>query len=115
MSLRSDGIIQTRVKNDCDVRIEDAKYLLEAYLKLGEGKKVPHLIIFAEFAMADRDVLEYVAEEANEFGKADAVVISSMAQKILANFYLKFQKPSVPTKFFKSEDEAVEWLLDYLD
>jgi len=115
MSMRSDGIIQTVIKDDCDVRISDAELLMDAYLKLGKGKKIPHLIVFGEFAMADRSVLEYMAEEANAYGKADAVVITSMAHKILANFYLKFQKPSVPTKFFKAEDEAVEWLQEYVD
>jgi hypothetical protein len=37
-----------------------------------------------------------------------------MAQRILANFYIKINKPERPTKFFNDKDEAVNWIKQYL-
>lgn len=42
---------------------------------------------------------------------AKAYVITSLPQKLMANFYLHFFKPSIPVKFFKNKREAELWLL----
>jgi len=115
MILRSDGIIQTTIKKDATVDLNAAKELLRAYIKIGKGKKIPHLMVFSDFSLTDKSVLEYTAKEANQYGKADAVVVKSMAQRIMANFYLRFQRPSVPTRLFNSIHEAEKWLLEFTD
>lgn len=42
---------------------------------------------------------------------ADALLISSLPHKLIANFYVKFNKPVKPTKIFNSREKAVQWLL----
>lgn len=42
---------------------------------------------------------------------ADALLIFSLPHKILANFYMNFNKPMKPTKIFNSRDKAIAWLL----
>jgi len=37
----------------------------------------------------------------------------SLASSIIGNFYIKFNNPSIPTKLFKTEDEALDWLKKY--
>ena len=44
------------------------------------------------------------------FTLADSFVLHSMPQKLLANFYLKINKPVLPTKFFTKITEADKWL-----
>ncbi|MFN5418511.1 MAG: hypothetical protein ACK5B9_15745 [Flavobacteriia bacterium] len=44
------------------------------------------------------------APDGNKNTIADALVISSLPHKILANFYLKFNKPVKPTKIFNARD-----------
>jgi hypothetical protein len=46
---------------------------------------------------------------------ADAFVIDSLAQRILGNFYLKFNKPQFPTRFFNSKEEALIWLEAFVE
>lgn len=115
MVFRTDGIIQTTIRKDASVDLETAKELLQSYIQLAQGKKVPHLMVLSDFSLADKSVLEYMAKEANQYGKADAIVVRSMAQRILGNFYLKFQRPSIPTRLFNSIEEAEKWLLNYVD
>ena len=110
MSMRSDGIIQTLIRENHDIAMSDAQELMDAYVKLANGGGVPHLIVFSQMSIADRAVMKFMAEEANEVGFADAIVIDSKAQKILADFYILVQRPKVPTKFFRLEEDAVEWL-----
>ena len=45
---------------------------------------------------------------------AEAYVIESLAHKIIANFYMKFNQPKVPTQFFKTKEEAVVWLRTFV-
>lgn len=42
--------------------------------------------------------------------RADALVINNLPHRLLADFYLKFNRPDIPTRFFSSEEEAREWL-----
>jgi len=42
---------------------------------------------------------------------ADAFVIKSLSQKIVANLMIKINKPSVPTRFFDKIEDAEKWLL----
>lgn len=44
---------------------------------------------------------------------ADAIVVVGLLQRITADFYLKFNKPEVPTKIFRTEIKAREWLLKF--
>lgn len=51
------------------------------------------------------------APSGNKNTIADALLISSLPHKLMANFYMKFNKPVKPTKIFNSRDKAVQWLL----
>lgn len=42
--------------------------------------------------------------------RADAFVINNLPHRLLADFYLKFNRPDIPTRFFSSEAEARAWL-----
>ena len=42
--------------------------------------------------------------------KAQALVVSNLPSKLLANFFIKYHKPVNPTKIFSDYDEALNWL-----
>jgi hypothetical protein len=48
--------------------------------------------------------------EYNAFYIAVALVSPSVAMKLLGNFYLRINKPVVPTRFFATRESAVFWL-----
>jgi hypothetical protein len=53
------------------------------------------------------------SKEGLRFSLAEALVVKNLAQKLIVNFYLKFNNPSVPSKAFNTEDEAIKWLLSF--
>lgn len=108
------GFYNVSVNESEEFTIDDLKKLVNAEAELG-GEKLPVLVLCAEHASTNSELMNAMAKNANNpFSKADAFVIKSMAQKILANFYIKINKPERPTKFFNDRDEAINWLKTYL-
>jgi hypothetical protein len=113
VKMRADGIVNTNILIDNSATLEQAKELLEAYIKVTKGIKTPHLFTVSKLSIMEAEVMEFITNVANKHGKADAFVIHSLPQKILGNFYLRFKLPKIPTRFFSSEEKAIEWLNQY--
>ena len=108
------GFYLVSVNETEEFSVEDLKKLVGAQKELG-SEKLPVLVLCAEHATTNSDLLSYISKnENNPYSKADAFVIRSMAQKILANFYIKINKPERPTKFFNDKNEAINWLKPFL-
>jgi hypothetical protein len=113
--LGDDGIMYMYMREGYTVEVEDLKELVKITGELGGGKKYPNLIKGGIYTSISSEARAYSATtESNLFTLADAFVIRSMAQKLLANFYLKFDKPVSPTRFFDAEKEAIAWLKTFL-
>ena len=79
--------------------------------ELAQGKQLPLLIIAEKDATLDTEAMAYMArEDSNPYSSAEAVLIFSISQKLLGNFYLRFNKPQKPTKVFTKMDAALDWL-----
>ena len=113
VTMREDGIVNTNILLNDSTTLEQAKELLAAYIKVTNGVNTPHLFTVTKLTIMETEVMDFIANSANKHGKADAFVIHSLAQKILGNFFLKFKTPSIPTKLFSSEENAIEWLKQY--
>lgn len=114
VTMREDGIVNTNILLETSATLEQAKELLIAYIQVTNGVNTPHPFTVTTISIMDDEVMEFIKTTANNHGVADAFVIHSLAQKILANTFLRFQTPTIPTKFFSSEEKAVEWLKEYL-
>lgn len=114
LELHDNEYYEVTVFDDKEFKVEDLKKLVDFQKTLGE-LRLPVLVICSESALTDSDLLRTLSKNANNpFSKADAFVIKSMAQKILANFYLKINSPERPTKFFNNREEAYNWIKEYL-
>jgi hypothetical protein len=109
--IREDGILQVDIHDDSYFELADAKELVEAAAKLGEGKRFLNLINVGKGTLVDDKARNFSSSiEGSIYKLADAFVINSFAQQLIANFIIKVNRPPVPTAFFKSADEAVQWL-----
>ena len=48
--------------------------------------------------------------ESTEARSADAILINSYFNRLFVNIYLSFNKPSLPTKLFSNEVDALNWI-----
>jgi hypothetical protein len=111
VQLRDDGIMHIHIKEGNEMQLEDAIEAVETMGKLGNKQKFPVLIDCGPFATIDKDVRIFSAsKEANIYTSADAVAYHSFAHKLLADFYVNYNKPSIPTKVFLDNISAIEWL-----
>lgn len=113
--LRPDGIVEIRIDDNHVCTVAEAKILTRQLRKFGKGHPVPLLRIAGEHSQIEDGVREFAASaESQETILADAIVVRSLAQRILGNFYLKANKPVRPTQLFNSIEEAEEWLQSFI-
>ena len=82
--------------------------------KIGElsgGKEIPVLMVAEELTQFDSTARTFSAsEEGMRYTLGDAFVVRNIAQRLIASFYLSFNKPKKPSKIFDSEEAAMKWL-----
>jgi hypothetical protein len=116
LSLRSDGILNIYMKPNKILQQKDGEDIVNGLADMGNGKKF--LLLFT--AGADTSVsteARYYAStpEANKYTIASAFVVKSIAQKLLGNAYVTFNKPLTPTRIFNDENDAIRWLNTFRD
>ena len=113
MYLREDGIMNTVFEDNILITIEDIVEALSWVESLG-GKKYLNLFEGGYNTDFDPFVREYASSAAeNNYTIADAIITSTLSLNMVAKFYIQYNKPHMPTKVFKSRDEAIQWLLSF--
>ena len=83
------------------------------FLDENGGGKFYNIYEFDTFSDVEPEVREWAASlSGNHYTFCDAIVIRNLAQKIITDFYLKFNKPQMPTKIFYSVEKALDWIKD---
>lgn len=109
-----ENIVFLEYKLGIEVEVEDIKEYNNAILELGKGRKLPLLVDAREGASISPEARLYAASAVSTNLKlASAIVVNTLPNKLIANFYINFNKPLIPSKVFTSMAEAVEWLKQY--
>jgi hypothetical protein len=111
ISLLEKDVLRVEYKPDAFVDLEEFEENLRAYKKLMTTEKVYLLTVAnpgAESSLAVRN--QFASPERSAFKIAEAFVVSSLAQKLVANFVMKVQRPTHLLKFFNDEVSARAWL-----
>ena len=110
----ADGIVIVRVLPDSEVDLEEAKNTISAILKLTRGEKYLLLIDKRELKdVSPKATKYYSSKEVTQHIIANAIFVGSISTRLIANFFIRFNKPAVPVKLFTSESEALQWLKEF--
>jgi hypothetical protein len=111
IKLLEGDIIVIEVKPNTEVLLEDVKEMVKTAGELGNNKLLKNLIVAGEYSSMNSQATLYMkSEEAHRFTRTEAIVISSLAQRIVGNFYLGIVTQKRPSKLFNSVEKAMEWL-----
>ena len=122
-SMESDGIKYRLFENriyhvivpesyDVDMKMVNIGY---KFLNENGGGRFFNIFQFSSFSNIKPEMREWAADESgNNNTYSDAILIKSLPQKIIADFYLKINRPKKPTKIFYSLDKALEWTLEQI-
>lgn len=113
---RKDGIIHITFKDQTELDLELQDTLVKLYNELAEGKK--RLFLFSAFS--DVTVSKEARDRATELENvypaiATAIVADTIAYKLIANFFIKMNKPKTPYKVFTNSIKAELWLKSFIN
>lgn len=112
--LDESGIIYSVSKKAPEPTIEQTKKeLVEFRKKFGEGKFCM-LLDITNATASSKEVRDFAAEELNKMVKAIAMISGSAVGRMIANLFFGLKPPPYPAKMFAHEEEAKEWLMQYL-
>lgn len=116
ISLCSDNIMRVVLKKGAEIDLEKARENIQAYINMIEGKKYAFLIyaenedgsiVYTEDARKNAKVHEKMFDKT-----CVAVIVKHLAHRLIANFYIKFYKPSYPFRVFEKIEQAEAWCLE---
>jgi len=108
-------IIIARFRKGAEVTLDDARANVALCLQRNEGRRRPLLVDLREVKSQTAEARAYLAgREGVQVSQAVGLLIGSPVSRVLGNFYLGLNKPSVPTRLFTSEEEAQAWLRSFL-
>ncbi|PSR53080.1 STAS/SEC14 domain-containing protein [Adhaeribacter arboris] len=78
------------------------------------NKKVPLLIYLSNSPVPDKETRRYSTEQLPEIYKAMAMVSKPGLAQFILNVLFKFKSPLIPTQSFSDDQQAREWLKQFL-
>lgn len=115
IKLIASNILLITLVEGVTIEKEDVIEVKKHNLKLTKGND--YVIVFdsGHYTSISKDARELMSStEIEKNRKASAFVIHSLSQKLLGNFYLKVNKPNVPTKLFSDKEKALNWVKEIL-
>lgn len=114
ISVDQHGIIRVNYLSGALVDVPQKKELFKTYNDITKEQKSLFIFKAQSHVNFTKEAKEYsIRIEPLQPFMAIAVVADNLAYLLLADFYFKFYKPKVAYKVVKSEERAVEWLLEY--
>ncbi len=109
--MRSDGIVHVFYKENTVLDVPLQLRMLDLYWKLTNNQKANFIFESDEGFFLTKEARENsVKLEASTPVIASALIVTNLASRIVANFFIKMNKPKIRYKLFGTVEEAAKWL-----
>jgi hypothetical protein len=114
LTLLNERFIKVVVNPNSEIHPEHLEEIWLAYNELvGHDSKFSLLTILPEDLYISPNTKKVWADSVRSERKhSEAFVINGLGLKLIANFVVKFHKPSHNMRYFNSEEKALNWLED---
>jgi hypothetical protein len=109
-----DGVFCTVTKKDVTITKERLQFTFEFIRSQCGDNKICWLGDITKASFPTDEARDYAGEETPKLIKALALITNSVISRLVANVFLTLKKPPYPTRMFTSEQNAREWLRQYL-
>lgn len=109
------GIVYIKIDDNAEVQLEDSKTQYELLKSLFDGKtRFRVLVDPGRYTSVTKEARDFSSlPETNAITAATAVIVKSLAQRIMMNFLIRFFKDqNTKLRMFDSKEKAVRWLLN---
>lgn len=111
---RTDRIVEAQCSDNFTYEIEHIAQNLDYLKSLAQGEKLLMLNCVAPYTHISAEARVFISKGAHlNIIKAEAYVIHSLAQKLIAQFFIRVDKPIVPANYFINKKETEKWLLKF--
>lgn len=111
----NNGLLIITLVDDSELSVDDIRMQRETAFSFHKGEPHVVLAIAGQRTTASEEARKFASTHIPKGRIAEAVLIRSLSVRILANFYLKFHKPDVPTRMFDRRENAMTWLKGKLE
>lgn len=113
VGLRNDGIVHVYFKPHTELTVTLQEILLVLYNEITGGKKSLFIFQAGEYCSVNKEARENSSRlEVMSPTKATVVYVNTLAHRLIAEFYYKFNKPHQPYKVVSEFQDGVRWLLE---
>jgi hypothetical protein len=111
IELIASNIIFISLKEGVTIEDYDVAEVKKNNLKLTKGLDYAAILETGNYTSITKEARELMASSEMEVSrKATAFIITSLAQKLIGNFYLRVNKPNSLTKIFSEKENAIKWI-----
>lgn len=98
-------------KNDVIVDLDDMIESKKVREELQKGNPMKVFVDARGLFQITKDAREFASLEENaKMSSKMAIVVNSLGIRMVANFFVKVNKPNTPSKMFSTKEKALEWL-----
>lgn len=112
-----EGVIIVEFQDNKDIDIKEAREQIAACLQLSENIPSPVIIIDVHpntiVSPAAREI--FSREVPPGIRISEAIVITNLAKRLIANFYSRYNRPKNPIKVFANFNDAWKWSIEQRD
>lgn len=105
-----EGVVLAVYKQGIEVNLEIAKQAVQTRLDYQIDVDLPCFVDATGIKSVTREARQYLGKQGSELVTFAGLLSHSPVGRTIGNFYMNITKPTIPTKFFKSEESAIKWL-----
>jgi hypothetical protein len=108
------GILYFEYKPDTAIDLQVAMQVVADRIALQNERLLPVFCDIRGVISTDKAGRDYLAKSGSVLTKAVALIVNENLSKTMSTFYLEISRPSVPTRIFAIEAEALDYLKDFV-
>lgn len=112
--LDEEGIMWEVENPGSEHHIADARENVAANATVGQGRRPPLLVDMSQAKLIKREARAFYSREAPRVACAVALVVGSPLNRMIGNFFLGLNRPTIPVRLFSSTADAAAWLRQFL-
>lgn len=108
------GILFFEYKPNTTIDLQVAMQVVADRIALQNEQILPVFCDIRGIVSTDKAGRDYLAKSGSLLAKAVALIVNENVSMTMSTFYLEISKPSVPTRIFDVEKEALDYLKGFL-
>jgi hypothetical protein len=114
VSLGEDGILRVRYPQNCHLTLDIMEQVHRRHLEITRTP-CPLLVYAESVASAEYDAQQFASrEDVAALVTGMGIIVKSVFTRAMAELFMRFHKPPYPTRVFRDEQSALEWLVQFL-